>query len=494
MEKERDEKGYRHVLKYTSLFGGVQGLTIFINLVRNKAMALLIGADGMGLASIMLSMQNFASQCTNLGISFGAVPRLSSYYEQGNQLRLEYYVMLIRLWSFIAAVLGLLFCLAVSPFLTIFTFSWGDFSLHYAVLGFSVAMLAITGGEMAILKATRRLGMLVRIQVFTTLASLVISLPLYYFFRYSGVVPAIVLISFASMLATIFYSYRCFPLRFSFRKSLLSEGSGMIKLGLAYVLAAAIGSASEMFIRSYLNIEGNLNTVGLYNAAYMLTITYAGMVFSSMDTDYYPRLSAVAKDIAATNETVNKQMEVSLLLLSPMLVTLLMVMPVLVPLLLSNEFLPMVAMAQVSILAMYFKSLSMPVAFISLARSRSLAYLFLETSYYVAFVLAIIVGYQQWGIFGTGIAIVVAHVCEYIFIWSFAYWQYGYRTTGSMARYALVQLTIGTIAFAVSQWLEGWIYWIIEAALVVTSTAFSLNILRQKTHLWESLKRKFHLG
>ncbi len=494
MDKEQEEKSYQHVLKYTGLFGGVQGLIILIGLVRNKAMALLLGAGGMGFASLMSSMQNFASQCTNLGVNFGAVPRLSEYFEQGNYQRLHYYIMVIRLWSMIAAVLGLLFCLAISPFVDRWSFTWGNHTLHYAILGFSVAMMALTGGETAILKATRRLGSLARIQIYTAIASVVLSLPLYYYWRHSGIVPAILLISFATMTATICYSYRCYPFRLTFRKSLLVDGVSMIRLGVAFVLAVAIGSATEMFIRSFLNVEGGMEDVGLYNAAYMITITYAGMVFSAMETDYFPRLSAVAKDIVATNETVNKQMEVSLLLLSPMLVALLMMLPVLIPLLFSNEFLPVVAMAQVSVLAMYFKVLTMPVAYITLARSRSLAFLFLESSYYLALVLAIVFGFRYWGIYGTGVAIVVAHVCEYVIIWSFAYHQYGYRTTSSIVHYVLTQMFIGVLAYVVSLLLEGWAYWITEAALVVTSTAFSIFILRSKTRLWESLKRKFHLN
>jgi hypothetical protein len=74
------EKNYSHILKYTGIFGGVQGLVILIGLVRNKFMALLLGAGGMGFNALLTSVQNFASQCTNLGISFGAVPRLSEYY------------------------------------------------------------------------------------------------------------------------------------------------------------------------------------------------------------------------------------------------------------------------------------------------------------------------------------------------------------------------------------------------------------------------------
>ena len=485
------EKNYSHILKYTGIFGGVQGLVILIGLVRNKFMALLLGAGGMGFNALLTSVQNFASQCTNLGISFGAVPRLSEYYEQQRAELVEYYIQVVRLWSMIAAVLGCLFCVVVSPLINDLSFTWGNHTLHYAMLGVSVAMIAITGGETAILKATRRLGSLARVQIYTTVASVFLSIPLYYFFRHSGVVPAIVLIAAAGMLVTIGYSYRLYPLKMQFNKKQLKNGASMIRLGLAFVIAAAIGSASEMLIRAYLNVEGGLDFVGLYNIGFMLTITYAGMVFSAMESDYFPRLSGVCKDIVKTNETVNKQIEVSLLLLSPMLVALIMILPVLVPILFSHEFIPVVGMAQVAVLAMYFKVLTMPVAYITLARSLSLSYLLLETSYFVVLVIAVMIGFQQWGLWGTGLAIVVAHMFECIMVGGYSYVFYGYRTTKNVLRYAAVQAIIGFAAYGVTLVAEGWPYWIAEAALTVVSTAYSVHVLRQKTHLWESLKRKF---
>lgn len=485
------EKNYSHILKYTGIFGGVQGLVILIGLVRNKFMALLLGAGGMGFNALLTSVQNFASQCTNLGISFGAVPRLSEYYEQQRAELVEYYIQVVRLWSMIAAVLGCLSCVVVSPLINDLSFTWGNHTLHYAMLGVSVAMIAITGGETAILKATRRLGSLARVQIYTTVASVFLSIPLYYFFRHSGVVPAIVLIAAAGMLVTIGYSYRLYPLKMQFNKKQLKNGASMIRLGLAFVIAAAIGSASEMLIRAYLNVEGGLDFVGLYNIGFMLTITYAGMVFSAMESDYFPRLSGVCKDIIKTNETVNKQIEVSLLLLSPMLVALIMMLPVLVPILFSREFIPVVGMAQVAVLAMYFKVLTMPVAYITLARSLSLSYLLLETGYFVVLVLAVMIGFQQWGLWGTGLAIVVAHIFECIMIGGYSYMFYGYRTTKTVLQYAAIQAIIGFVAYGVTLVAEGWPYWIAEAALTVVSTAYSLHVLRQKTHLWESLKRKF---
>ena len=489
--KEHSEDSYRHILKYTGLFGGVQGLVILISLVRNKAMAWLLGAGGMGFNALMMSVQTFAAQATNLGLSFGAVPKLSEEYEQGNDEQLNYFVQVIRLWSIIAAIFGLLFCVVASGLVNNVTFTWGNHSLHYAMLGVSVSMMAIAGGETAVLKATRRMGSLARVQVYGVVGAVVLSVPLYYYWEQSGVVPAIVLISALNMLLTVWRSYRYFPLRLAFTRRHLRDGFCMIKLGVSFMLAAAIGSGAEMAIRAFLNVEGGMVDVGFYNAAFMISITYAGMVFSSMETDYFPRLSAVNKDISATNETVNKQMEVSLLFLAPMLVGLIMLLPVLIPMLFTGDFSPMVPMAQVAVLAMYFKVLTMPVAYITLARSRSIAYLLLESLYVLALVVAVVVGYRWQGIWGTGVALVVAHVVEYIAVNAYAYWQYSYRSTWRVAQYALAQMAIGALAYGVTLWTDGWTYWITEAALTLVSTAFSLYILHQKTHLWEALMRKF---
>jgi len=492
--KEKATEDYGHVLKYTGIFGGVQGLVILIGLVRNKAMAVLLGAGGMGLNALLVSAQNFASQCTNLGISFGAVPKLSELYEQEQRERLQYYLQVVRLWSLIAAMLGFVFCVAISPLLNNISFTWGNHTLHYAMLGVSVAMSAISAGEFVVLKSTRRLGALARLQIFTAIASVVLSVPLYYFWEQSGIVPSIILVSGSSMLATIGYSYRCYPLQLRFSRHHLRDGLSMIWLGVSFVLAAAIGSAAEMIIRSYLNVEGGLDDVGLYNTGYMITITYAGMVFSAMESDYFPRLSAVSKDIVATNETVNRQMEVSLLLLSPMLVALLTMLPVLVPILFSRDFMAVVQMAQIAVLAMYFKVMTMPVAYITLARSRSLSYLFLESFYFAVLAASIVIGYRWWGVSGTGLAIVVTHIAEWAVVWSYAYWQYKYRSTKMVARYVAVQMAIGIVAFCISLVAKGWVYWTSEIVLTVVSMVYSLQVLHSKTRLWQSLRRRFSLS
>ena len=469
---------YRHILKYTGIFGGVQGLNVLIGLVRTKLVAILLGPSGMGLASLFNTTVGFVSQATNLGLPISAVRQMSELYDRGDQKAINHFVKVIRGWSLLTALVGMLVCVAIGPFLSQTTFAWGDHSLHFMLLSPAVGMMAITGGETAILKGMRKLGSIAIIQVLAVVAALAISVPVYYVFGESGIVPVIVMMAFATMVLTLKQSLKLIPLRLRGAKGMLGEGMEMVRLGVAFTLAAVIGTASEMLIRSYLNVTGDLDILGLYNAGYMLTITYAGMVFSAMEADYYPRLSAVQHDIEATNETVNRQMKVSLLLISPMLAALIIALPLLVPMLFSGKFLPVVGMAQVAALAMYMKVLTLPVAYITLARGYSLSYLFLESCYFVVFVVLIIVGYQYWGLFGTGLAITLAHVFEYVLVNGYAYKKYGYRSSATVYGYAIVQVALGLLAYILTLVADGYLYWSIGALIVILSGLLSLKALR----------------
>jgi O-antigen/teichoic acid export membrane protein len=272
---------------------------------------------------------------------------------------------------------------------------------------------------------------------------------------------------------------------------MLGDGLAMVRLGIAFTLAGIAGSGADFLIRSYLNNVADLEVVGLYNVGYLLTMTYAGMVFSALETDYFPRLSAVQHDVMATNQTVNRQMEVSLLLLSPMLAALIVALPVLIPLLFSSRFLPVVAMTQVAALAMYLKVLTLPVAYITLARGRSVAFLMLEVSYYVVLVALVVVCFERWGLLGAGVALLLAHLFDYVIINGFAYKKYGYRCSVTVFRYAFVQLSLGVFAYVLTLVASGTVYWLLGAVVTSLSAVFSLQVLRSKAHLWETLTRRF---
>ena len=490
--KEEATDSYGHVLKYTGVFGGVQGLNLLIGLVRNKCVALLLGPEGMGLVSLFNSTVNFISQATNFGISFSAVKHVSELFDTGDEVAIRHFIKVVRIWSLLTALLGMLVCVAAGPFLSSFTFSWGNHSLHFILLSPVVGMMAITGGETAILKGARRLRALAVIQVYAVLAAFVITIPLYYFFGQAGIVPVIALMALATMLLTIRYSYKLYPLRIKSEKGVLGEGTAMVKLGLAFVIAGVLGSGAEMLIKAYLNVVGDLDIVGLYNIGYMLTISYASIVFSSMENDFFPRLSAVPRgDVVTQNLTINRQIEVSLLLISPMLAFLMLALPVIIPLMFSNMFLPVVPMARIALFSMYLKSLSLPMAYTNLAKGNSTGFLLSETAYYLAFVLLVVFGYSRWGLVGTGVALVMSYVVELVVVYVYIHFRYHYTVSGAVIGYFLVQLLFGVAVYAAVLFEATWLGWGLGLMLVLLSTLFSMLVIRKKTSLWNALVQRW---
>ena len=357
MEKQNS---YSHILKYTSLFGGVQVLSILVGLVRNKLVALILGPMGMGLLALFSSTIKLVGDSTNLGLSISAVRNMSGAYDCGDHEHLLRSISVFRHWSLLTSLFGMLVCIVLSPLLSSWTFSFGDHTLHFVLLAPVVALTTFSTGELAILKATRRLRDIAENSVYAMLVTLFVSVPIYYFFGYKGIVPSLLLVILLQTIIVMRYSLRAYPFRLNFSRALLGEGCGFLKLGVAFVIAGMAGSGVEMAIRAYISNVDGVDTVGLYNAAYVMIFTYVGTVFTAMETDYYPRLSSISKLGREFNLTVNKQIEVSLHLVSPMLVFFILAMPVLLPLLYSGKFLPVLPMMQVAALAMYARAIFLP--------------------------------------------------------------------------------------------------------------------------------------
>jgi O-antigen/teichoic acid export membrane protein len=488
-EKEKDDS-YTHILKYTGLFGGVQGLNILIGIVRNKLVALILGPDGMGLVALFNSTIKLISDSTNFGIAVSAVRNVSEAQAQHDGRKLAEAIRLIRSWSLLTALLGLLACLLMGPLLSRWTFSWGDHTLHFVMLSPVIALMAITGGETAILKGLRRLRPLAAISVYNVLFALASSVPLYYFFGQAGIVPSLVIMALGQCAITVAYSYRLHRPVFTFSRSGLQEGKAMFRLGIAFVLTGILGSGAEFAIRTYLNNTGQLAAVGLYNAGFMMIMTLAGIVFSSMESDYFPRLSGFDGVGADFNRTVNRQAEVSLLLIAPLLILFMVTLPVLLPLLYSGKFLPILDMIRIGTIAMYFRALTLPMEYISLARGDSHSYLFLEAVYDITLVLLVILGYEHSGLTGTGIGLALAGLVNLAVVSVYTHHRYRYVMAPSLLFYTLIQIPLGLLGCLFTFMLQGFSYWVAGSVLTLLSLSVSLRILHSKAHLWHALRER----
>ena len=103
-EKKRNT-AYDHIIKYTGLFGGVQGISLLTAIVRNKLVAEILGPAGVGLISSYNAAATLLSNSTNFGISFSAVRRVAELSVQNDEQALLRFIQVVRSWSIATGVL-----------------------------------------------------------------------------------------------------------------------------------------------------------------------------------------------------------------------------------------------------------------------------------------------------------------------------------------------------------------------------------------------------
>lgn len=470
---------YNLVLKATSLFGGVQGLNIVLNIIRTKIVAVLLGTEGVGLNSIYNETRELLHSTSNLGLDVSGVRGISAVYEEIQNTddanartalheRLSGEVALLRSWVLLLALLGTFLCMACAAPLSLFTFSDYDHTWGYVILSPAVGFSTVTCGELAVLKGLRRLRWLAAVSLLNVIAGLVVTIPFYYVWGVKGVLPALLSFCFACMLMTCFYGNRAERFRFVFTSSKLREGHKMLTVGFNFVVCSIIGHVALLAIQAYLNNHASLSMVGLYSAGYSLTMTYAGMVFAAMETDYFPRLSGVITDTKERAETLLRQQDVVVMLVTPLFAAMIVALPVLVPLFLDAKFSAVIPMTQITTVGLLFRAVYLPNAYMSLAAGDNKTFLVINTVGAID-ILLVLVGYHYDGLTGMGIALTVQNFIDMALVMGISKWKYGVVFTTKQ----IIALTFSTlllcITYALCHTLDGWQYW--AAGVVVTAVA-----------------------
>lgn len=489
---ENEDASYDHVLKYTGVFGGVQVLTMLVSLLRNKLAALWLSKVGMGFFMIYSNIASFVSSTSNAGIPFSAVKNISELYETGDSVQLESYVVTIRSWSLWTALFGAFLCVLMAPFISYFSFSgdWG-YTLEIALLAPMIFATAVTNGEISILKGTRHLKCVAVVTAVSALFTLVSVLPFFYFWHFRGVIPALVVNAIVIMLVHLYYSLRIYPWRVKLLSGrVLREGVSMIKLGIPYVAASIVNSLTALAIPSVLLNMGGIEDVGLYKVGYGLMVVYAGIVFVAVESDYFPRLSAVKDNVARMNYAINQQIDICVLFIAPLLLFMMLAMPFIIRILYTGEYLAVATMAILSAFYMFFRAIMLPIAYTSLAKGDMVIYLIMEIAYDLFSLALIAAGYYWWGITGTGAALSVASLLDVVMISVCYSRRYGLRYFSSTIRLSLVQGALLLLGLYLCLQGSVWIKYGCGTLVLLASISYSFNILRKRTTVIEALKRR----
>ncbi|MDC1198094.1 O-antigen translocase [Algibacter sp.] len=405
------KQSYSRILKSSSLIGGAQGINILIGLVRVKFVAVLIGPLGVGLAGTYQALIGFFGTFAGLGLQGSAVRDIAEAVGSQDNERIGRTILTLRRMCWLSGLSGTALVVALSGPLSRLTFGSPEHQLEVALVGSTILLTNIKGGQMALIQGMRRIADIAKLNVIGVAVGSVISVGLYYWLGVGGVVPAIILLGVTQLLASWWFASKIVvpTVSMTWGESFRAAG-GMVRLGIALMFSALLVSGVAYATRTLIASEMSLVAVGIYGAAFNLSGMMVNFVLQAMGADYYPSLTAVNQDHAKMRDLVNQQAEIGLLLALPAILAVIIFAPWMIKLFYTSEFTDAVVLLQIFSLGCLGRVLSWPMGFIILALGRAKLFAFTQLLSNGTHLVLICFGLHAFGLIGVALAFALLYL------------------------------------------------------------------------------------
>ncbi len=478
----KDSK-YDGMLKYTGLFGGVQGVASLITLLKVGIVSKLLGPIGVGMVDVYNRSIELVKKTTDLGISYSAVQSISEQ-RSGDEstpssTAMPYAVKVVRSWSLWLAVVGTLLFFILSPQLSRWSFDGDEhYTNMFRLLSLAVGCSSLMGGELAVLKGARMLGRVAWFQLLSAAVMLLAVVPCYYFWGHKGIIPGLLLTAFSLLALACYHSFQVFPYRVSlFSKRIISDGIYIIRQGFNYTLAGLLNSGAYYLVTIYVLNRADASDVGCYSYGSLLISYLSMLVFAALDSEFFPRLSAINKDKKRSNALVNTQVEMLMVLITPMIICFAVCLPLVPRIIFDESFMPLVDMSQWAAVGLFFKAMMLPPAYLSLSKGESHVFLIQEALSYSFMAISMILGFRYGGMAGLGIGILLSNLFDWLSIWVITSLRYGFRYSRHVWLLLAIQLPLLAAMLGIVRMSDGITYILLGALCTLSSGIYSTRFL-----------------
>jgi O-antigen/teichoic acid export membrane protein len=487
-----EKSSYRQIMKATSLYGGVQVFTILIGIVRSKFVAILLGTSGMGILGLYQTTLSLIQSITGLGLSSSAVRDISEANGSKDNNKIANAIKTLRRWVWATGLLGATITISFAPLLSKWTFGNEDYTWAFVWLSVILLLNAISSGQTVLLQGMRHLKQMAKSTLFGSILGLCTSIPLYYFLGLQGIIPALIITAISSLLLSHHFAKQIpfLPAQQTWKETYHS-GFGMAKLGFVMMLSNFMVMAVSYIVNLFISNKGGVSEVGLYRAGWTITNQYTGLIFTSMATDYYPRLAAINSDNEKLNRAINQQAEIAILILAPLLVALIGLVPLVVHLFYTSQFMPITGMIKWTMLGMLFKAASWALAFSIVAKGDNRLFFVTETVGNALLLLLNLVGYQYFGLNGIGISFTAGYILYFILILIMVKRKYGINYHLKTLQLFTIQFVFICCTFIICAYLDGNIKYILSGLSLIIITFFSLKQLNKRIDIRAIAKRYY---
>jgi PST family polysaccharide transporter len=469
---------YGQILKSSALIGSSSVLTIAIGIVRTKAMAVMLGPSGVGLIGLYSAVADLARSVAGLGINASGVRQIAEAAGSRDEERVARVAAVLNRTSIALGLVGVALLVAIAQPVSTLTFGTQLHAPAIAALALAVLFQLLADARGAALQGLRRIGGLAKAGVLSALLGTAASIPIVYVLREDGIVPSLVV---AAFLTFVVFSWcarnvagRAPSLGIA---DMLGEQKALLKLGLAFLASALLMQGTTYIVRVLVLKDGGTHAAGLYQCAWTLGGLYAGLILQAMGTDFYPRLTAAARDHAECNRLVNEQAFVSILLAGPGILATLALAPVIISLFYAATFEGATSILRWICLGIMLRVISWPMGYIILAKGRQSAFFWSELAWTCVYLGLAWMCIEAYGAEGAGIAFFGSYLFHCVLIYTLVTRMTGFTWSRWNRRAGLLTITLVGAVFGGFYVLPTWVATALGLGASALSGAYALRTL-----------------
>lgn len=459
----------RTIVKAMGVFGSIQVFNILCSVVRTKLVALWIGPLGMGLFAIFNSAIDMIVNIANFGMRTSATRSISMASD--NPDKLNRISVAARRWAMWLGALSAIAMIIASPWLSEMSFGDRSHVWGYVILAIAVFANSLTLGEQAVMQGTSMLKKLAQASFYGALVGLILSIPLYYFLGEQSIVPSILCYSLSVLIFSYFIRKKGIGLQGCTLtiKDTLAIGKDFLKLGIFITLTDVVSQTSNYIFISYLNNVANTETVGYYQAGYTLIARYTGLILSALCVEYFPRLSKVAHSNMKLNIFVSQEINIALMVLTPVIVAFILFARLIITILYTDEFFIIQNFITIGIVGMVFRVFSWCMSFVVLAKGRGKMFFIIEVMDIFVFLGAYITAYHFYGLDGFGGAFILWYFISTLIVMFCYYHFFNLRLNAACFKWGLWALSTSIVTLVAMQ--NGLV--LVAVAMLVITAVYS---------------------
>ena len=469
---------YSQILKSSAMIGGSSVLNIAIGIVRTKAMAMLLGPSGVGLIGLYGSVSDLTISIAGMGINSSGVRQIAEAVGSDDTERIARTAAVLRRISILLGVLGAVFLIGFSGPVSTLTFGSDQHATAVALLSIAVFFNLVSSGQGALIQGMRRISDMAKAGILSAFFGTLISIPVVYFLREEGVVISLILVAAMSLITSWWYSRKIHIQAPSISASQEGqEAVALLKLGFAFMVTGLMMSGAAYAIRLIVVRKVGFDAAGLYQAAWALGGLYIGFILQAMGVDFYPRLTAIARDNAECNRVVNEQAHVSLLLAGPGVIATLTFAPLVIALFYTPKFEGAVEILRWLCLGMTLRVISWPMSFIIPAKNVQKLLIFSELAWTVVYLALAWVCVNSFNLKGAGIAFFGSYVFYVLMIYIIVRRLSGFRWSTANIQTSFLFFALIAVVFCSFYVLPPLLAMGVGLLAVLLSGVYSIQVL-----------------